>query len=75
MIKAIAFDLIGVIVTENDVPLTETETVLESRFGQINFDAKYYSWAEGVTGLKREELENLVEGIAIQRYTIPEPIL
>ena len=35
MIKDIAFDLIGILVTEKDIDLTEEEDKLERMFGNI----------------------------------------
>ncbi|MFH1840934.1 MAG: HAD-IA family hydrolase [Candidatus Shapirobacteria bacterium] len=74
-IKAIAFDLMGVIVQENDVPLTPVEILLESKFGLINNDQDYYIWARQKTDLPIEEINILIDSIATKRYTIREPDL
>ena len=39
-IKAIAFDLVGVLLKENDYLLSPQEQILEKQFGNINFDHK-----------------------------------
>lgn len=75
MIKAIAFDLIGVLIREKDVPLTEIEALLESRFGVINFDDDYYAWATKETGLDKAAIVALIARIANKRYEIREPDL
>jgi FMN phosphatase YigB (HAD superfamily) len=72
-IKAIAFDLIGVIVQENDVPLTSVEALLESKFGVINNDRDYYAWVKQETNLSIREIDDLIDCIASKRYTIREP--
>lgn len=41
MIKLIAFDLVGVLVSEKDVDLTDVENKLERMFGPNLFDSDY----------------------------------
>lgn len=41
-IKAIAFDLVGVLLKERDYPLSFQEQILEKQFGNINPDNKFY---------------------------------
>lgn len=72
-IKAIAFDFLGVLVKENDVPLSLLEAKLESQFGVLDNDHDYYQWAARETGLAKEEIERIVVEITKKRCTIREP--
>ena len=42
MIKAIAFDLWGCLIRENDIKMTPQEEILEKEFGNLNSDEKYF---------------------------------
>ena len=46
MIKVIAFDLVGVLVREKDIILTETEEKLERKFGPNINDSDYLTDAK-----------------------------
>ncbi len=71
-VNAIAFDLVGVLVKENDCPLSVIERLLESKFGLINFDDDYYKWATEQTGLSKGKIEFLIKGIINEIYEIRE---
>ena len=45
-IKAIAFDLGGVLMGETDYAFSPEEGILESQFGNINTDKEYFEWAK-----------------------------
>lgn len=72
MIKAIAFDLVGVLVKENDYFLNPIEQKLESGFGKYNFDATYFAWAKAETELPLPELEMRVRHIINHIYDLRE---
>ncbi len=71
-IKAIAFDLGGVLMEENEYPLSAIEETLEQQFGKINTNEKYYAWAQKATNLSEEEIKNMVEDIIANIYDIRE---
>lgn len=71
-IKAIAFDLGGVLMEENDYPLSATEKILEKQFGKINTNEAYYTWAQQTTNLSEEEIKIMVEDIIVNIYDIRE---
>ena len=48
MIKVIAFDLVGVLVTEKDIELSPTEDKLERMFGANISDDEYIKTAKTV---------------------------
>lgn len=73
IIKAIAFDFVGVFVRENDFSLDSVEQVLERKFGVINTDEAFFKWATEETGLSREILEQKVKHIVQNLYDIREP--
>ena len=73
MIKAVAFDFVGVFVKENSFPLDAVEQVLERKFGVINTDEAFLKWATVETGLSREILEQKVKHIVQNLYDIREP--
>ena len=50
MIKVVAFDLVGVLVNENDINLTEVENKLERMFGPNLNDAIYLIEARKIIG-------------------------
>lgn len=71
-IKAIVFDLVGVLIEENDYPLSEGEQLLEKQFGKINTNEEYYKWAEKISNLPEEEIKNIVKEIIENIYDIRE---
>jgi len=71
-IKAIAFDLGGVLIEENDYPLSAIEEILEQQFGKINTNEAYYSWAQKTTNLSEEKIKTMVENIIANIYDIRE---
>jgi putative hydrolase of the HAD superfamily len=71
-IKAIAFDLGGVLMEENDYPLSAIEETLEQQFGKINTNDEYYAWAQKATNLSEEEIKNMVKNIIANIYDIRE---
>jgi HAD superfamily hydrolase (TIGR01509 family) len=73
MIKAIAFDFVGVFVKENDFILDSTERLLESKFGLLNTDEEFFQWAENETKLPEEELRQKVKHIIQNIYDLREP--
>ena len=49
MIKVIAFDLVGVLITEKDIILNDTEEKIERLFGANESDEDYINQAELIT--------------------------
>lgn len=72
-IKAIAFDLGGVLVKENDYQLSEIEEILERQFGNINTNDAYFSWATQELNLSRAKTEEMVNDIVENIYELREP--
>lgn len=72
-IKAIAFDLGGVFLQENDFPLSQTEDMLERQFGKINSNNEYYVWARQATNLLQEEVEQMTGMIIRNIYDMRDP--
>ncbi len=73
LIKAVAFDFVGVFIKETDFALDSIEQVLESKFGILNTDEAFFSWATLETGLVKEALEEKVKHIVFNLYQIREP--
>jgi len=71
-IKAIAFDLGGVLVKENDYQLSEIEEILERQFGNINTNDAYFSWATQELNLSRAKTEEMVKDIVENIYELRE---
>ncbi len=71
-IKAIAFDLWGVFLQENDYPLSETEQMLEKQFWKINTNEAYYKRAMKKTHLSQEEIEKITKDIIENIYDMRE---
>jgi len=72
-VKAVAFDLVGVLVKEKDVPLHPNEIILENYFDYKVGDQLFWDWAEEKTGLGRKELENISWNTINKIYEIREP--
>jgi hypothetical protein len=62
-ITAIAFDLAGVLIEENDYPLSPEEQVLERQFGYFNSDKEFYSWAKEELGTTQDKVEKMIQTI------------
>ena len=71
MIKIIAFDLVGVLVKEKDIDLTEKEDKLERLFGPNLSDEHYFSKASKIVGDK-DELVNITKGIIDKLYEVKD---
>lgn len=67
-IRAIVFDLGGVLMQENDYPLSKTEQLLEQQFGKINTNEAYYAWATKTTHLSEKEIKDITEDIITNIY-------
>ncbi|MDR0860285.1 MAG: hypothetical protein LBO09_04895 [Candidatus Peribacteria bacterium] len=70
IITAIAFDLGGVLIKENEYHLSPTEQLLERQFGNINNDETYYQRAIKETGLSKKEIKKIVEHIVVNMYEL-----
>lgn len=73
LIKAVAFDFVGVFVKETDFALDPVEQLLESKFGILNTDGAFFSWATLETGLTKEALEEKVRHVVFNLYRVREP--
>ena len=73
MIKAIAFDLGGVLIKEKKYSLSNTAKILEKKFGNINNDKDYFKWAIKATGLPKESIEKITKNIIDNIYELREP--
>lgn len=72
-IRAIAFDLGGVLIKENDYSLSDIAKILESNFGKINNDEDYYDRASKITNLPKEKIIEITENIVENIYSLREP--
>lgn len=72
-IKAIAFDLVGVLLKENDYPLFLQEQILEKQFGNINFDHEFYSWATKQLNTSQDHIRQMVQNIVFNIYEFRDP--
>lgn len=70
MIKTIAFDLVGVLVGENNIELTPNEDKLERLFGPNISDIEYLEKAREKTYLKDDEIIELEKKIINKLYKI-----
>jgi len=71
-IHAIAFDLWGVLIRENDFILSEIEQVLEKEFWNINSNEAYYERATKRTNLSKEKVREHVIHIVENIYELRE---
>ncbi len=71
-IKAIAFDLVGVLVKENNYSLSGNEKLLESKFGIINNNSEFYQWATQVIHKPKKEIELMLRNIVLNIYELRE---
>jgi HAD superfamily hydrolase (TIGR01509 family) len=72
-IKAVAFDLVGVLLRERDYPLSSQEQILEQQFGNINPDHGFYSWAIEQLKVSQDRLEQMVQNIISNLYELRDP--
>jgi HAD superfamily hydrolase (TIGR01509 family) len=72
-IKAIAFDLGGVLLKENDILLSPLEQALENQIGKINPDSEYYSWAAKQLDISKDYIEKAVQNIILNLYELRDP--
>ena len=68
MIKVIAFDLVGVLVTEQDIELSDTENNLERLFGDNYSDLDYINEAKKY--VKNKDIVSVTEGIFNKLYKV-----
>lgn len=67
MIKVIAFDLVGVLVTEKDIILNDTEEKIERLFGANESDEDYINQAELITN---ENIIDITKNIINKLYVV-----
>lgn len=72
MIKAIAFDLWGCLLRENDIEMTPQEEILEKEFGNLNSDEKYFSWATQTLSFSEEEIKSILGNLWPKFYSLRE---
>jgi len=75
MIKAIAFDLGGVLIKEKDIELTGSSDIIERKFGKINFDKEFYNWAVKETDLSLTEIKKIIKNIMLNYYELRDPTI
>jgi len=74
MIKVIAFDLVGVLVTERDIDLTEEENKIERLFGSNRSDADFLLEARKI--IRNDALlVRTIQSIIDKIYKVKEPDL
>lgn len=69
MIKMIAFDLVGVLVSEKDIELTEVENKLERMFGPNLNDSDFITLASKLTN---KDIIKITEELIFKLYKIRE---
>ena len=69
MIKVVAFDLVGVLVNEKDIDLTETEAKLERMFGPNLNDADYLNEARKIVETD-SIIMNMIEALIDKLYKV-----
>lgn len=72
MIKAIAFDLGGCLIWENDIEMTPQEEILEKEFGNINSDEEYFIWATQTLSLSEKEIKSILANLWPKLYYLKE---
>lgn len=72
MIKAIAFDLGGCLLKENDIEMSLQEEILEKEFGNINFDEEYLAWATQTLSLSEKEIKAILKNFLPKLYSLRE---
>ncbi|MFR5857385.1 MAG: HAD-IA family hydrolase [Bacilli bacterium] len=69
MIKVIAFDLVGVLITEKDIILNDTEEKIERLFGANESDEDYINQAELITN---ENIIDITKNIINKLYVVKD---
>lgn len=69
MIKVIAFDLVGVLITEKDIILNDTEEKIERLFGANESDEDYINQAELITN---ENIIDITKNIISKLYIVKD---
>ena len=72
MIKAIAFDLGGCIIRENDIEMSPQEEILEKEFGNLNSDEEYFARATKTLSLSEKEIKPIVRNLCSRLYSLKE---
>lgn len=72
MIKAIAFDLGGCLLKENDIEMSLQEEILEKEFGNINSDEEYFAWATQTLSLSKKEIKAILNNLWPKLYSLRE---
>jgi HAD superfamily hydrolase (TIGR01509 family) len=72
-IKAIAFDLVGVLLKEKNYTLSSQEQILEQQLGNINPDHEFYSWATEQLKISQSCVEQMVQNIILNIYELRDP--
>lgn len=75
MIKAIAFDLWGCLLKENDIKMSSCEELLEKQFGNINFDDEYFSWACQFFSLSEWEVRSILLNLFPKLYSLRDLLI
>ena len=72
MIKAIAFDLGGCLIWENDIEMYSQEEILEKEFGNINSNEEYFAWATQTLSLSEREIKSILNNLWPKLYSLRE---
>ena len=72
MIKAIAFDLWGCLIWENDIEMAPQEEILEKEFGNINSDEEYFAWATQALSLSEKDIKSILKNLWPKLYSLRE---
>ncbi len=70
MIKVIAFDLVGVLIGENDYELNDKEDKIERLFGKNKSDEEVINKAVELTNLSKDEVRNIIKRLVFKIYDI-----
>ena len=70
MIKIIAFDLVGVLLGENDFDLNDKEDKIERLFGKNKNDEEVISEATKLTNLSKDEVIKIIKNIIFKIYDV-----
>lgn len=70
MIKVIAFDLVGVLLGENDFILTDAEDKIERLFGKKLSDDEVINESIKLTNLSKEKVISLVKNLVNNMYDV-----
>lgn len=72
-IKAIAFDMIGVFLKENDFKLNSTEIIIEKYIGNINNQEQMFNFYEKELNIPKKEIQKHLLNICDNLYELREP--